>query len=104
MVIATPPASGKSLCFHLPVLEAIAADPEASALFLYPTKALSRDQEHGLHQLAGEAGLSVAATVYDGRPPRHAAPPAPGEERPVVKEPAPSPAGFPTATSMPGAG
>ncbi len=69
VVIATPTASGKSLCFHLPVLQAIADDPDASALYVYPTKALSRDQEHGLHELAGEAGLSVAATVYDGDTP-----------------------------------
>src|SRR5262245_12623084 len=46
VVVATPTASGKSLCFHLPVLEALAQDPNASALFVYPTKALSRDQEH----------------------------------------------------------
>src|SRR5690606_37108829 len=40
VVIATPTASGKSLCFHLPVLDAIAREPDASALYLYPTKAL----------------------------------------------------------------
>src|SRR5262245_4031456 len=51
VVIATPTASGKSLCLHLPVLNAISRDPSASALYLYPTKALSRDQEHGLHAL-----------------------------------------------------
>src|SRR4051812_23594115 len=47
-VVATPTASGKSLCFHLPVLQALAEDPDARALYLYPTKALSRDQEAGL--------------------------------------------------------
>src|SRR5947207_1654268 len=41
-VVSTPTASGKSLCFHVPVLEALAADPGATALYLYPTKALSR--------------------------------------------------------------
>jgi DEAD/DEAH box helicase domain-containing protein len=69
VVVATPTASGKSLCFHLPVLQAIADDPAATALFVYPTKALSRDQEHGIHALTREAGLSVAATVYDGDTP-----------------------------------
>ena len=68
-VIATPTASGKSLCFHLPVLQALHDDPATSALFVYPTKALSRDQEHGLHQLAEEAGMPVPATVYDGDTP-----------------------------------
>lgn len=69
VVVATPTASGKSLCFHLPVLQALLDDPGASALFLYPTKALSRDQEHGLHELLTEAGLPMPVTVYDGDTP-----------------------------------
>ena len=68
-VIATPTASGKSLCFHLPVLQALQEDPSSSALFLYPTKALSRDQEHGLHRLLADAEMQVPATVYDGDTP-----------------------------------
>lgn len=71
-VIATPTSSGKSLCFHLPVLTRLLEDPAATALYLYPTKALSRDQEHGLHRLVEEAGLSVAATVFDGDTPADA--------------------------------
>jgi DEAD/DEAH box helicase domain-containing protein len=69
VVIATPTASGKSLCFHLPVLQAIAEDETASALFLYPTKALARDQEHSLRELIADAELRIAATVYDGDTP-----------------------------------
>ncbi len=69
VVVATPTASGKSLCFHLPVLDAIAKDPSSSALFVYPTKALSRDQEHGLHQLIAQSGISVPTTVFDGDTP-----------------------------------
>ncbi|AKT40929.1 DEAD/DEAH box helicase [Chondromyces crocatus] len=69
VVVATPTASGKSLCFHLPVLEAITRDPGASAIYLYPTKALSRDQEAGVHALIREAGLSIPAVVYDGDTP-----------------------------------
>ncbi|HMR11200.1 MAG TPA: DEAD/DEAH box helicase, partial [Polyangiaceae bacterium] len=69
VVIATPTASDKSLCFHLPVLQALAEDPSASALFLYPTKALSRDQEHALRQVITDAQLGVTATVYDGDTP-----------------------------------
>lgn len=65
-VIATPTSSGKSLCFHLPVLDSIARDPSKSALYLYPTKALSRDQEHDLLQLLREAELPIGAMVFDG--------------------------------------
>jgi DEAD/DEAH box helicase domain-containing protein len=72
VVVATPTASGKSLCFHVPVLEALARNPAATALYLYPTKALSRDQEHGLHQLLGAAELAVPALVYDGDTPADA--------------------------------
>ena len=69
VVVATPTASGKSLCFHLPVLEALAREPDASALYLYPTKALARDQEAGLRKLIAEAGLAIPAVVYDGDTP-----------------------------------
>jgi DEAD/DEAH box helicase domain-containing protein len=69
VVIATPTASGKSLCFHLPVLDAIARDRSATAIYLYPTKALSRDQEQSLIGLVDESGLPIAAAVYDGDTP-----------------------------------
>ena len=69
VVIATPTASGKSLCFHVPVLDAIARDPGATAIYLYPTKALSRDQEQSVLSLIEEAELPIAATVYDGDTP-----------------------------------
>ncbi len=69
VVVSTPTASGKSLCFHLPVLETLAREPDASALYLYPTKALARDQEAGLRKLIAEAGLGIPAVVYDGDTP-----------------------------------
>jgi DEAD/DEAH box helicase domain-containing protein len=69
VVVATPTASGKSLCFHVPVFEALQADRGATALYVYPTKALSRDQEHGIHELVADAGFSFPATVYDGDTP-----------------------------------
>ena len=72
VVVATPTASGKSLCFHLPVLDALASDPAATALYLYPTKALSRDQEHGLLELVHDAGLATPAAVFDGDTPADA--------------------------------
>jgi DEAD/DEAH box helicase domain-containing protein len=72
VAIATPTASGKSLCFHVPVLEAMLAEPSATALYVYPTKALSRDQEHSLLGLLADAGAGAPATVFDGDTPNDA--------------------------------
>ncbi|HSI05931.1 MAG TPA: DEAD/DEAH box helicase, partial [Myxococcota bacterium] len=69
VVVATPTASGKSLCYNLPVLDAFARDSEARALYLFPTKALARDQEVALHELMHAAGLSHGAITYDGDTP-----------------------------------
>ena len=68
-VIATPTASGKSLCYNLPVLNALCADRQARALYLFPTKALSRDQETALRALLTEVGLDHGAITYDGDTP-----------------------------------
>ena len=68
-VIATPTASGKSLCYNLPVMAALAHAPETRALYLFPTKALARDQEAGLRKLMGEAGLTQGVITYDGDTP-----------------------------------
>ncbi len=69
VVIATPTASGKSLCYNLPVLNALIADRQARALYLFPTKALSRDQEVALRALLSEVGLDHGAITYDGDTP-----------------------------------
>src|SRR5579859_5889936 len=69
VVVGTPTASGKSLCFHLPVLQALTEDPNARALYLFPTKALARDQEAGLRELMAAAGVDAGAAVYDGDTP-----------------------------------
>ncbi|MFI5261052.1 MAG: DEAD/DEAH box helicase [Candidatus Limnocylindrales bacterium] len=69
VMIVTPTASGKSLCYHLPVLQAVAEDPAARALYLFPTKALSQDQLVALEALAAGAELELAASVYDGDTP-----------------------------------
>ena len=66
VVVTTGTASGKSLAFSLPVLDAIAREPAARALFLYPTKALAQDQARWLAGL-GLRGLRPA--VYDGDTP-----------------------------------
>jgi DEAD/DEAH box helicase domain-containing protein len=69
VVVSTPTASGKSLCFHVPVLQAMSEDASARALYLYPTKALSRDQEAGLRELMAASRLGGGAVVYDGDTP-----------------------------------
>ena len=69
IVVVTPTASGKSLCYDLPVLQAVAEDPAARALYLFPTKALSQDQLAGFRELAAAADMDVAAGVYDGDTP-----------------------------------
>lgn len=69
VVVATPTASGKSLCYNLPVLDRLCREPEARALYLFPTKALSRDQEEALRALMRDAGIGQGAITYDGDTP-----------------------------------
>ncbi|HWI22718.1 MAG TPA: DEAD/DEAH box helicase, partial [Baekduia sp.] len=63
-IVTTGTASGKSLCFNLPVIDTLLADPMARALYLYPTKALAQDQARAL----GAFGLGdhVRPAIYDG--------------------------------------
>src|SRR5579862_8123218 len=51
-VVVTPTASGKTLCYNLPVLNAVLEDTDTRALYLFPTKALAQDQLAELHDLA----------------------------------------------------
>ncbi len=71
-VVATPTASGKSLCYNLPVAQRIAMEPGARALYLFPTRALARDQEHALGDLFKRAGLGQLVATYDGDTPADA--------------------------------
>ena len=66
VIVTTGTASGKTLAFNLPVLDALAADRHARALYLYPTKALAQDQARALAEL-GVPG--VRAGIYDGDTP-----------------------------------
>ena len=67
VIVTSGTASGKSLSFNLPVLERLAIDPKARALYLYPTKALAQDQARKLSQL----GLPyLRHAIYDGDTPR----------------------------------
>jgi DEAD/DEAH box helicase domain-containing protein len=68
-VVATPTASGKSLCFHLPVIETLARKKDARALYVFPTKALARDQEASLGELLSASMLGASRVVYDGDTP-----------------------------------
>jgi DEAD/DEAH box helicase domain-containing protein len=71
LVIATPTASGKTLCFNLPVLDAVLKQ-QARALYLFPTKALAQDQVAELVELNGRGALGVRAFTFDGDTPSDA--------------------------------
>ena len=68
VVVATPTASGKTLCFNLPVLEAVTSR-KAKALYLFPTKALAQDQVAELIELNRAGALGVRAYTFDGDTP-----------------------------------
>ena len=72
LVVATPTASGKSLCYNLPVLQHLCERPQGRALYLFPTKALARDQEEALRALLRDAALQHGAITYDGDTPADA--------------------------------
>ena len=55
VVVVTPTASGKTLCYNLPVLNAVLENPDTRALYLFPTKALAQDQLAELHDLVKAA-------------------------------------------------
>lgn len=68
-VVVTPTASGKTLCYNLPVLDQLLKDPGSRALYLFPTKALSRDQMAELLELMQQAAPELGTAVYDGDTP-----------------------------------
>lgn len=70
VIVTTATASGKTLAFTLPILDAMARDPDATALFLYPMKALTNDQRQVLEAAERATGLEIAPAVYDGDTPR----------------------------------
>jgi DEAD/DEAH box helicase domain-containing protein len=70
VILATATASGKTLAFTVPVLDALARDHEATALFLYPLKALTQDQLAVLRGAEAATGLAIDPEVYDGDTPR----------------------------------
>ena len=70
VIITTPTASGKTLAFNIPVFECLARDPDARALYLYPTKALTNDQLQVLQQMEGYTGIPARSAIYDGDTPQ----------------------------------
>jgi DEAD/DEAH box helicase domain-containing protein len=76
VVITTPTASGKTLCYNAPVLSAVRRDPSTRALYLFPTKALAQDQLAELHglsdQLSRQSDLEIGVFTYDGDTPQDA--------------------------------
>ena len=69
VTVVTPTASGKTMCYNLPVLSAILQNPDARALYLFPTKALSADQVSELYELIEEMGVDIKTYTYDGDTP-----------------------------------
>ena len=70
VIITTPTASGKTLAFNLPIMETMIEDSDATALYIYPAKALSNDQLHVLENLESELDLKIRPRTYDGDTPR----------------------------------
>src|SRR5690606_32731928 len=68
-VVVTPTASGKTLCYNLPVIHTILQHPAARALYLFPTKALAQDQLAELKELCSLLDVDIQSYVYDGDTP-----------------------------------
>jgi DEAD/DEAH box helicase domain-containing protein len=72
VVVVTPTASGKTLCYNLPVVHTLLNDPAARALYLFPTKALAEDQRLELQKLNDTLGAPFTCHSYDGDTPSDA--------------------------------
>ncbi len=76
VVVITPTASGKTLCYNVPILTSILQDPSSRALYLFPTKALAQDQLAELQGLcetiAGQTSEQIGVFTYDGDTPADA--------------------------------
>jgi DEAD/DEAH box helicase domain-containing protein len=86
-ILTSSTASGKTLAFLLPVFERLEQDPDATALFIYPTKALAYDQLKVIRDLAQETGIAARPAVYDGDTPRDRRPEIRRSSRVVLTNP-----------------
>jgi len=69
IVTVTPTASGKTICYNLPVLQAILTNPDSRALYIFPTKALAQDQKSEINEIIQAAGVDINSYTYDGDTP-----------------------------------
>lgn len=74
IIITTPTASGKTLAFNIPIFERMELEKNATALYLYPTKALSNDQLKVLKDFENLSALCINPNVYDGDTPQNKRP------------------------------
>ncbi|MGI8912644.1 MAG: DEAD/DEAH box helicase [Chloroflexota bacterium] len=72
VVVVTPTASGKTICYNVPVVQRILEDPSARALYIFPTKALAQDQLNELHGLTSPLDAGIKTFTYDGDTPQSA--------------------------------
>jgi DEAD/DEAH box helicase domain-containing protein len=72
IVVVTPTASGKTLCYNIPVLHSAMQSPNSRALYLFPTKALSQDQLSELHELVNTLDVDIKTYTFDGDTPQTA--------------------------------
>jgi DEAD/DEAH box helicase domain-containing protein len=66
VVTVTPTASGKTLCYNLPILQSLLEDDSVRALYLFPTKALAQDQVAEIQELVQSMGVDIKGHTYDG--------------------------------------
>ncbi|PLS03568.1 DEAD/DEAH box helicase [Neobacillus cucumis] len=69
IVAVTPTASGKTLCYNLPVLQTILTNPNTRALYIFPTKALAQDQKSEINEIIEASGADINSYTYDGDTP-----------------------------------
>lgn len=72
IAVVTPTASGKTICYNLPVIHSLLNNPNARAFYLFPTKALAEDQRHELDSYVGKLTPSLTCSCYDGDTPQDA--------------------------------
>jgi len=86
VAVVTPTASGKTLCYNLPVMQTLLERPEARALYLFPTKALSQDQQSEINAMVAD-DIPLRVCIYDGDTPQSIRQDARARARIVISNP-----------------